>query len=277
MKRCVPLAAALLFVFVGGAGAQSSCGSIPGITVDVTPSPAPLGQPITITLKNNSNVQVDLPDACLIDWVSTGSTCTGQTVFSPICAQVITPVPPGSSVSFVWDQKDDLGQQVPVGTYSFKIKFFTPTGSDGCCPSVDIFNPCPPPTHYGQGDPGSGGIVPEISSSGDPQVGNANFQLLLKRAVGGAPTGLFLGAAPASIQTGWGTFLVSPNPPLVQLFFSVGGTPGAPGQGSAVIPAPIPNNPALAGVSAYAQALFKDVQASGGISHTDGMRIDICP
>lgn len=275
--RWVWFVALLAIALCPAAAAQVPCGSIPGVTVQVSPSPAQLGQPITITLFNNSNVQLDLPDACLIDSVHPGTTCSTVPVMVPICAQVITPIPPGTSKSFVWDQKDDLGKQVAPGFYSFKIKFFTPGGSDSCCPSVEIVDPCPDPVHYGQGDTGTGGIVPEIGSVGDPQVGNQNFQIVLQRAVGGAPAGLFVGAAPASIPAPWGTFLVSLTPPPIALFFQVGGTPGAPGQGSAVIPAPIPNNPGLAGASAYLQALFQDPGSSGGISHTDGLRVDICP
>ena len=39
-----------------------------------------------------------------------------------------------------WDQTDDNGQQVPLGTYSFQITYSNEDFSEsfGCCPTVTI-------------------------------------------------------------------------------------------------------------------------------------------
>jgi hypothetical protein len=257
------------------AHAQTPCGSL-GVLVDVSPAQPKVGDVITVTLTNLSNVTIQLPDSCVFDSVHNDNACSTTPVFSPFCLQVITPIPPGGSKSTTWDQTDDFGAQVPSGTYSFAIKFFTPTGTDGCCAVTKIEDPCPPPTHYGSGSVGSGGCTPTLAAAGLPQIGNASFQLQLGNALGGTLTGLFVSGLPANIPAPFGTLLVDPNPPFVQVFFSIGGTPGVPCVGSAVLPAPIPNLAILVGVSGYGQALFQDPGSSGGISTTDGIKITIC-
>lgn len=262
-------------VFATAAAAQTPCGSL-GVTVTISPSQPKIGDLITVTLSNPTNTTIQLPTSCVYGSVFKGDMCAGSPVFSPICLQVITPIPPNGSASTTWDQKDDFGAQVPAGSYSFSIKFFTPTGSDGCCAAVKITDPCPPPTHYGAASVGSGGCTPTIAAAGLPQIGNASFQIQLSNALGGATTGLFASALPANIPGPFGTLLIDPTPPFVQLFFSVGGATGTPCVGSATLPAPIPNLPILVGLSAYAQALFMDPGSSGGISTTDGIKITFC-
>ncbi len=257
------------------APAQTPCGTL-GITVDVSPAQPQIGDLITVTLKNPTNTTIQLPNSCVFGSVFMGDMCSGSPVFSPICLQVITPIGPGGSQSTTWDQKDDNGVQVPAGAYSFSIKFFTPTGTDGCCAAVKIVDPCPPPTHYGMPSIGSGGCTPTIAAAGLPQIGNASFQIQLANALGGTTTGLFASTLPANLPGPFGTLLIDPTPPFVQLFFSVGGAPGTPCVGSATLPAPIPNLPILVGLSAYAQALFQDPGSSGGISTTDGIKITFC-
>jgi hypothetical protein len=55
-----------------------------------------------------------------------------------------------------------------------------------------------------------------------------------------------------------------------------GGQPGLPGAGETTLPAPIPDDAALLGVSIYTQVLCADPGGAGGLTHTQGLRLTIC-
>ncbi|MFG0316672.1 MAG: hypothetical protein ACF8XB_05325 [Planctomycetota bacterium JB042] len=243
------------------------------------PSPA-VGQPITITGTNTSSGCIwNQNDACLIDFVKK-TDCNGAAVFSPICLQVITPIQPGASSSFTWDQKDDLGQPVAAGTYAFDIKLTNMNGQSlSFCVPVTIGPSCPtPPTAYGAGNPGTGGLVPTLGASGgQPQIGNPSFALDIANGLGGAPAILFVSPNPANLPVSFGTLLVDLTPPFLQLPFTLGGAAGVGGAGSAVIPAPIPNDANLIGAVVHLQCMVGDPASSDGISHTAGLTFGVCP
>ncbi len=72
------------------------------------------GGTVTFTIINNGTITMDLPSSAPW-WVENAK--TREEVFSPIALAVITPLEPGQSISWDWDQKDDQGEQVPPGTY----------------------------------------------------------------------------------------------------------------------------------------------------------------
>ena len=72
------------------------------------------GEQVIFTLINNGTDVIDLPN--LAPWWVDNAT-TGERIFSPIAAQVITQLDPGKSESWVWDQNDSEGRQVQPGTY----------------------------------------------------------------------------------------------------------------------------------------------------------------
>ena len=48
------------------------------------------------------------------------------------------------------------------------------------------------------------------------------------------------------------------------------------GVGELTLPAPIPDDATLLGISVYVQMLCADPGGAGGLTHTEGMRITIC-
>src|SRR6186713_1321487 len=93
-----------------------SCGPL---QVSVSPDPAPYGQRIVLTLTNPSGGgPVYLPSSCAWVAVHQGSP-SGPVVTVVGCADTMTLIPPGASMSQAWDQEEDWGAQVAPGTYYF--------------------------------------------------------------------------------------------------------------------------------------------------------------
>lgn len=258
-----------LLLLAPAASAQVICQ--PGLVVEFIPKVPVVGEPILVSLKNNSPNTFTLPGPCVFQRIRTNN-CSGTTVFTVNCTPSPLPLTPGSMFLGFWDQRDDNGMFVPPGTYAFDVQF---ASGPGCCPTVTIGS-CPAPEPYGAGDPGSGQFIPDLSASGSTAVGGA-LSLTISNGLGGALTGLFIGLQPAFINAPFGTFLVDPGPPLLQVYFPLGGTLNQPGAGTITFPASIPNNTNLVGLSVYMQALVQDANASGGLSHTQGLALYICP
>ena len=117
---------------------------------------------------------------------------------------------------------------------------------------------------YGKACPGSGNFSPSIGSQGSAAVGSANFAVTLARALGGTGAILSIG----STNRSWGSItLPFPlgggcsiyNKITLGLPITVQGT--GPGNGTAKVLLPIPNNSALAGGKVYFQWLVADSQA----------------
>jgi len=249
------------------------------LIVSVSPQVALPGQTITVTLKNVSATDTyTLLSSCLFSSVHPNS-CDTDPVAVFGCLQVLTPIAPGQSYSQPWDQKDDLGQQVPDGGYRFAISVVAPSGTKtDLCPLVQVGVSCTtPPDAYGSGGAGSGGAVPAISSAGGyPAIGSTGFQVWVTNGLGGAPAVMFIGFQPAALQANWGTFLIDPTSPMFQVPMILQGTPGAPGTGLTALGLPLPNNPVLLGLEVYFQALIGDPGSAGGVAHTEGLHVAIC-
>jgi len=273
--RRAAVAAALVAVLVlpslavpAASAQEASC--VPGVTAWVEPACAPQGETVTLTVHNGTEEFLVLPSSCLWQAVF-ADVCGGPFVIVPYCLHVLTLIPPGESLSSTWDQRDQDGNQVPPGTYVFSVH-------DLCCVPFTVCGTClSPPAKYGEVSYGTWDLWPRIDTAGGmPVPGNADFAITLSFAMGGAPALLLLGAAPAAQGFGWGTLYVSPAPPFLTVPLVLDGTPGAPGEGSIVIHAPVPASPTLLGLSAYAEFLVKDAGGPGGLTHTQGLRITIC-
>lgn len=271
------LAAAVALTYPSFAAAQ--CDPVADLSIVVSPSVASPGQLVTVTVTNTSaTCTYTLPSGCVFQNVTAGD-CTGATVTSYFCTLALKPIGPGKSVSQTWDQVDDNGQQVALGTYAFPIRVFDPAFTlHELCATVDVGPTCPnPPTTYGAGDQGAGGFVPFIAAIGGlPTLGNNTFAITVSNGVGGAQAAFFIGAAPANLAAPWGTFYLDPNLPLIQLNLTLSGANGQPGAGSVLLPTPIPQLPQLLGVNVYTQMLIADPASIGGISHTAGLTFGIC-
>ena len=117
------------------------CGSLPGVTVDISPINPQPGELITATIFNNSGQTITTNNGCAIKAVVPGvDACGGGTPVFPIACSLILPIiPSGSTYSGVWDQTDAfLGQPVPPGPYSFLFTYSDATTNYSCCLNVDI-------------------------------------------------------------------------------------------------------------------------------------------
>jgi PKD repeat protein/subtilisin family serine protease len=76
-----------------------------------------LGETVRIRFQNTGSVTIELPNTA--PWVIKDA--SGQIVFTPAAAQVITPVAPGETKTWSWDGRDNSGRQVPSGTYTVEL------------------------------------------------------------------------------------------------------------------------------------------------------------
>lgn len=276
-----PLATLLvLSMFISTADAQfsspSDCATF--LKVDITPANPKVGEEITVALTNPTANVYTLNSACLFNSIHIND-CSGMAVQKINCAQIITPIKPGQTITQDWDQTDALGNQVKPGSYGFRIQVVGSTGTpESCCPTVIIGDaqPCKKASKYGKGTFGAGGFIPQLDALGSTSIGSTTFTIQISSAVGGANSMIFLGLGQTSIGAPWGTFLVDPSPILLQVPIPLGGIPGAPGTGSASLPAAIPGDPALVGLEFFSQVLVADNLSTGGISHSEGLTFMIC-
>ncbi|MBL8766567.1 MAG: hypothetical protein JNL94_04325 [Planctomycetes bacterium] len=258
--------------------AQVPCS--PGLDLTVSPAAPMVGDVITVTVTNNTGGVLWHTLGAPVGGAFAGG-CGGTWIWGPNVIDVPVPLPPGASASIVWDQTDIIfGEQVPPGRYGFSSGMSDDQHQFvGCCVEVTIHAPClTPPTNYGAASLGAGGFAPALAASNGPAFfGNDAFALTVANLRGGAAGALVVGAAPGLLAAPWGTFLIDANLPFFVVPFTASGALGVPGAGGVAIPAPIPDDPALIGLVAYAQALIVDGAAQSGIAHSAGLTIPICP
>ncbi len=244
-----------------------------GLSVSFSPPAANPGEPITVTLRNDSpSCTYVLPNGCVFQSVHAFS-CALPAVRVSICAPSPVTLPPGMSVSQTWDQTDDAGQPVGAADYAFVIQA---TGSTpvSLCPEIEVGD-CA--LQYGPEDPGTGGYAPEMSTAyGSSWLGNSNFHITIIGGVGAAPALLIGAVAPAALDAPFGTVLVDLAGPHAVSPFFLGGPAGSPGSGSKLLYAPVPNIPSLEGVIVWMQTLVGDPGSDGGIAASTGLRVRVC-
>ncbi len=77
------------------------------------------GELVTFTIINDGTATIYLSNSAPW-WVENAK--TGERVFTPAALDVITPLDPGQSKSWNWNQDNDEGKQVPPGTYRGGIR-----------------------------------------------------------------------------------------------------------------------------------------------------------
>jgi hypothetical protein len=161
---------------------------------------------------------------------------------------------------------------------------------------------CPTHVPYGTGTLGSGGFEPELEASGgSARLGNEDYKFQINDALGGAHAVLIVGLAPTSVPFAGGSLLVSgPKPPgrldkstvkTLQLhplgagtpypaglplevhLLKLGGPAGVAGAGQLSLLDPIPQIPALSGISRYAQLMVRDPGVASGWALSHGIQI----
>jgi hypothetical protein len=134
---------------------------------------------------------------------------------------------------------------------------------------------CSEPLHYGEATPGSAGITPQVSWEGGlPIIGNSDYKLVGTALYGGKTGFLFTGFSRKTVDIGDGCYL-NVLPPWIVWSFTVSGLP-YPGYGSAEIPVPIPNDPALRGLHFMNFFMCFDEGGPKGLTGTDGLDSGIC-
>ena len=119
----------------------------------------------------------------------------------------------------------------------------------------------------GQGQAGTGGVVPRQVLEGWPIPGNA-IEFVLQQALPSTQALLLLGATSAQLPIGLGTLLVNP---LIGV--TVPTSLANPGTGEARLELRFPQNPILFGATLVTQYWVIDPGATTGFSHTDGLVI----
>ena len=184
-----------------------------------------------------------------------------------------------------------LGQAVVLDTFGNTLRTFsegsvgnggviTPVGGAFAIPSAEAEQIVEIPdtacdgawVPYGTGLAGAGGAVPGLFGGGCAQPG-ATVTLHVDQLVGGASGALFLGLTSAAAPFKGGTFRVGTI--FLSLGLAAGGAAGVPGAGTLAIPAVLPGNPALTGLSIFLQGAFSDPAAVKGIALTQGLQMTI--
>lgn len=119
---------------------------------------------------------------------------------------------------------------------------------------------------YGAGCPG-GTVIPELNAISVPFAGNSQFALWVARARARALVVVGLDWRSSAIPLGGGCQALVPNPVFVTGLANV--------MGGAVVPLPIPNAPALHGLSLHGQAVTLDPAGAlaGVAAMTAGLRL----
>lgn len=265
-----PIPAACLLALLASAPAAQICG---GLTVSVTPNPAPFGSTVTATYTNNTAGPITLPVPCVFRCIHQGVGTGGPVVYSVGCATVLHTLMPGDQLSQLWDQEDDTGQQVLPGPYTLDL--VTP-GPISCTAGLNVL-PCTQGSlvQFGQGC-GMGSCpffsfgTPVLYAKSCPVIGQT-LELSVSEADCGSAVLLLLGTSntsaggiPLPFPLGGGcNLLVSPD-------LSVPGTIDSLGRAS--FPLAIPPNPGLVGGILHTQILTPGppLKMSNGLTITIG-------
>jgi len=86
----------------------------------VFPDPAPLEQPLQLTIKNSTRSSISLPSSA--PW--TIYDAQNNPVMLPVGLPVIVPVPPLGTKQWIWNQVDSNSKQVPAGKYEARVTYY---------------------------------------------------------------------------------------------------------------------------------------------------------
>ncbi|MFG0316943.1 MAG: hypothetical protein ACF8XB_06710, partial [Planctomycetota bacterium JB042] len=141
-----------------------------------------------------------------------------------------------------------------AGTYTYQIQQTGPEVTDY---QLDFMVECvgaATSVPYGAGKPGTNG-VPVLSSNAPPVLGGASDLTISNGLAGAGPVLLFVGFSSTSLPFDGGALLV--NPALTLTLPPLGPA------GSLTLPAPLPPDPTLCGLSLFTQAMYADPAAGG--------------
>ena len=119
---------------------------------------------------------------------------------------------------------------------------------------------------YGTGTPGTGGLTPHLSGSGQSVPGGP-ITIAVTDARPSSLGAFFVGTSPASIPALGGTILVQPL--LLMVFVNTDGN------GDVTLPATIPDDDALIGAPIALQYWVEDAAGAGGYAASNGLSFSI--
>lgn len=129
-----------------------------------------------------------------------------------------------------------------------------------------------PVKNYGQGTPGSGGRAPTLWATTTPRPGDANFGLLVESGLGGSVGAMFLSPLRGGVNIGGLQVLLDLTSSVTLATFPLQGS-GA-GNGTALLPLPLPNVASLLNAEFHLQAFVADpAGAFVGVSATPGLTL----
>ncbi len=140
------------------------------------------------------------------------------------------------------------------GTYTYEIQQTGPEVTDY---QLDFVVECvgaAAAVPYGAGKPGTNG-VPVLSSTAPPVLGGLSDLTISNGLAGAGPVLLFVGFSSTSLPFDGGALLVNPSLTLT--------LPPLGPAGSLTLPAPLPPDPTLCGLSLFTQAMYADPAAGG--------------
>lgn len=131
---------------------------------------------------------------------------------------------------------------------------------------------------FGEGTPGSGGLIPLLSTGGgEPVLGNISFNISISRALGGACgfLGLSTRRATSFIPEAQATLYIATD--VTSIAVPIEAIGNGPGEGQVCIPIPVPQDPRLLGLSIYSQAVICDPMGYASISLTNAVKLTVLP
>jgi hypothetical protein len=135
-----------------------------------------------------------------------------------------------------------------------------------------VLQPCPFGIGYGQGLPGTNGLVPRLTTSGGvPRVGNGDFRYRVERALPGTGVLVINSLGALSINFLGGTIVVDFRKSMSISRFRITDPTGV-----AEIASPLPPS-FLLGVNLFSQALVSDPMTPQGWAMSRGLITRICP
>lgn len=125
---------------------------------------------------------------------------------------------------------------------------------------------------YGLDTPGSGARRPDMLAGVPANLDNGDFKVGIGDALGGALAALLVSPTSGGGQTFGANLNIDLGSSAV-FFTTLGGTWGAPAVGYGTVQFPLPTDPALSGITGFAQWLVFDAGSAGGLAGTRGAEL----
>ncbi len=130
------------------------------------------------------------------------------------------------------------------------------------------------PDAFGTRTSGSGAIAPQMVAPSPAMIGSDRFGIGVAHALGGATSLLALSPIPAGpgANIAGVPIFVNLDPSTIIVPLPLSGAPGVPGAGYGAVTFALPDDPALSGITIYAQWAVLDAGAAVGLAASEGLQ-----